>query len=272
MTRDLPPELAFDVSQAVSGAVQFLKSRLEMSGLDRYVLGLSGGVDSACSAALAVQAVGAERLVTVKMPARSSAEASRRDAEAVEEALGVPADQRLLVEIGPLVDAWRLVAGVPDAVDGSLAALRAGNVAARCRMVVLWDLALKHRGIVLGTENRTENLLGYFTIYGDSGTAVEPITSFYKSQVWELASYLGVPEQVVHKAPTADLWADQTDESELGMRYQDADRVLHLVLDVGVSPEDAPGRTGLSEDVVRRVVERYHATEFKRAIPYRHMR
>ena len=263
--RDLPAELAFDPEQFTASVVEFLRSRLLEPGLERYVLGLSGGIDSACSAGLAVQAVGAERLVTVELPTRGSAEASRRDAEAVEEALGIPPAQRLLVDVTPIVEGWR--AAVADAEAGGL---RAGNVAARARMVVLWDLAAKYRGTVLGTENRTESLLGYFTIYGDAGTAVEPITSLYKTQVWALAEHLGLPRQVISKPPTADLWPGQTDEGELGVRYRDADRVLYWLVDRGLSSAETGARTGLPLETVERVAARHRATEFKRAVPYRH--
>ena len=264
-TRSLPPELAFDHERATNEIVAFLRRRLEAANLETYVLGLSGGVDSACAAALAARAVGPERLVTVKMPSRTSSPASKADAEAVDEALGVPAEQRLLVEVGPMVDGWRQVVG-----DAEPAPLRRGNVAARSRMIVLWDLAARHRGIVLGTENRTEGLLGYFTIYGDAGSAVEPIAGLFKTQVWSLAQHLGVPRQVIEKAPTADLWVGQTDEDELGARYADADRVLHWTIDRGLAPDEVAERTGLQLDVVRRVLARYRATEFKREIPYRH--
>lgn len=264
-TRDLPPELTFDHDRATDDMVAFLRRRLEAAGLETYVLGLSGGVDSACSAALAARAVGPERLVTVKMPARTSSPESRADAEAVEDALQIPPQQRLLVEVGPLEDGWLRAVG-----DAAPAPLRRGNVAARARMIVLWDLAARHRGIVLGTENRTEGLLGYFTIYGDAGSAVEPIAGLFKTQVWSLSRHLGVPRQVVEKAPTADLWVGQTDEDELGARYADADRVLYWSIDHGLSPEDIAVQTGLAPDVVRRVLARYRATEFKREIPYRH--
>ena len=263
-TQALPAELAFDPERTADAIALFLRRRLEAAGLDTYVLGLSGGVDSACAAALAVRAVGPERLLTVKIPAPTSSPASQADAEAVEEALGLPPQRRLLVGIGPMVDGWRAAVG-----DRDPDALRIGNVAARCRMVVLWDLAAKHRGLVLGTENRTESLLGYFTIYGDAGSAVEPIAGLYKSQVWALSEYLGVPRRVVAKPPTADLWTGQTDESELGIRYADADRVLHWAVDRGLSPEATAERTGLPVGSVAHVLARYQATAFKREIPYR---
>lgn len=152
--RTLPTELAFDPEETANSIGQFLRRRLDAAGLDTYVLGLSGGVDSACAAALAVRAVGPDRLLTVKIPAPTSSPASQADAEAVEEALRLPPERRLLINIGPLVEGWRAAIGDVDPHP-----LRTGNVAARCRMLVLWDLAAKHRGIVLGTENRTESLL-----------------------------------------------------------------------------------------------------------------
>ena len=136
-------------------------------------------------------------------------------------------------------------------------------------MVVLWDLAMKHRGIVLGTENRTESLLGYFTIYGDAGTAVEPIAPLYKTQVWALASYLGLPDTIITKDPTADLWAGQTDEDELGVSYLEADQVLYWAVDRGLDASEVREQTGLSETSVARVLSRFQATAFKREIPYR---
>lgn len=264
-SRALPPELTFDPARATDELTAFLRRRLDEARLDTYVLGLSGGVDSAVSAALAARAVGPDRLVTVKMPSRTSSPVSQADAEAVESALGLPSERRLLVEIGPIVDGWRQALDEPEPPP-----LRRGNVAARARMIVLWDLAAKHRGIVLGTENKTENLLGYFTIYGDAGSAVEPISSLYKCQIWHLASYLGLPAQVIHKPPTADLWSGQTDEDELGARYVDADRVLYWSVERGLSADEVTSKTGLARDVVERVLARYRATAFKRALPYRH--
>lgn len=264
-THSLPPELDFDHGRATDEILAFLRRRLDAASLATYVLGLSGGVDSACAAALAARAVGPERLVTVKMPSRTSSPESRLDAEAVEEALGVPPAQRVLVEIGPMVDGWHRAVG-----DAEPTPLRRGNVAARSRMIVLWDLAARQRGIVLGTENRTEGLLGYFTIYGDAGSAVEPIAGLYKTQVWSLSRHLGVPRQVVEKPPTADLWVGQTDEDELGARYADADRVLYWTIDRRLAPDDVAERTGLAADVVRRVLARYRVSQFKREIPYRH--
>jgi NAD+ synthase len=264
LTRTLPDELQFDHERVANLAVAFLQRRLDAANLDTYVLGLSGGVDSACAAALAVRAIGPERLVTVKIPAPTSSPSSRADAEAVEDVLGIPREHRLLVEVGPIVDGWRTAVGDPDPPP-----LRRGNVAARARMVVLWDLAAKHHGIVLGAENRTEGLLGYFTIYGDAGTAVEPIAGLFKSQVWSLSRHLGVPRQVIEKPPSADLWVGQTDETELGARYDDADRVLYWSIDRGLAPGQIAARTGLPRAVVDRVLGRYHATAFKREIPYR---
>ena len=184
----------------------FVRGQLRQAGFERAVLGLSGGIDSALVAYLVAEAIGAERLLAVLMPYRTSAAASRVDAETVVAALGCASE---LVDISPTVDAY--FADRPDA-----SALRRGNFMARQRMAVLYDHSVTWGGLVVGTGNKTESLIGYTTLYGDAACAFNPIGDLYKSQVRQVAAAIGVPEAIIRKAPSADLWPGQTDEGEAG--------------------------------------------------------
>jgi NAD+ synthase len=184
----------------------FVRDEVGRIGLDRVVLGLSGGVDSACAAAIAARALGADHVLGVMMPYRSSSPASERDANAVAQALGI---RTRTIEIRRQLDGYFVL--FPQASKE-----RRGNKMARERMTILYDLSAAERALVLGTSNKTELLLGYGTVYGDMASALNPIGDLYKTQIWGLAAHLGVPEHVVRKAPSADLWEGQTDEHELG--------------------------------------------------------
>src|SRR5438876_5893028 len=203
---ELPPELAIDTRVARRVIGEFIRGQLRQAGFERAVLGLSGGIDSALVAYLVAEAIGAERLLCVLMPYRSSSPASREDAEEVVHRLGAASE---LVEISPMVDGY--FAGQPDASP-----LRRGNFMARQRMAVLYDHSVTWGGLVVGTGNKTESLIGYTTLFGDSASAFNPIGDLYKSQVRQMAVAMGVPEPIIRKAPSADLWAGQTDESEGG--------------------------------------------------------
>ena len=201
---ELPDELAIDTDVARRVIVGFIRGQLRQAGFERAVLGLSGGIDSALVACLVAEAIGAERLLCVLMPYRTSADASRADAEDVVRKLGAAHE---LVEISPMVDAF--YAADPDASP-----LRRGNFMARQRMAVLYDRSVTWGGLVVGTGNKTESLIGYTTVFGDSACAFNPIGDLYKSQVRQLAAAIGVPEAIIRKAPSADLWPGQTDEAE----------------------------------------------------------
>ena len=213
--RELP---AVDSALLAAALQRFLAEELRASGLAGYVVGLSGGVDSAVSAALAVAAVGRERVTALALPGPTSSPASERDARSVAEALGVPLE---------VVD---LAAG-GEAVSATLAArddrVRFGNVMARLRMIALFDRARAVGALVLGTSNKSEILLGYSTLFGDAAASVQPLGDVWKTHVFALARTLGVPEAVVDKPPTADLWPGQTDAAELGFDYRTVDPVLY---------------------------------------------
>jgi len=194
-------------------------------GFERLVVGLSGGVDSATAAYLGARAVGPENVLGVRMPYRSSSPDSEADALLVVEALACQTER---VDITPMVEPMLELIGPAD--DASLR-VRRGNVMARQRMIVLYDRSVAFDALVLGTSNKTEALLGYGTLHGDMAAALQPIGDLYKSQLRAVAAELGVPEQIIAKPPSADLWPGQTDEGELGASYEDLDRILFALVD-----------------------------------------
>jgi NAD+ synthase len=220
------------------------------------VVGLSGGIDSATSAALAVRALSPADVLGVMMPYRTSSPASLVDAQAVAQHLGITTEQ---VDITPLVDT--ALAEAPDADR-----IRRGNIMARARMIVLYDVSARDRRLVLGTGNRSEALLGYTTQYGDNACALNPLGRLYKTEVRLLAHHLGLPRQLLDKTPSADLWAGQSDEDELGFTYARADNLLHHLVDEALQPRQLAA-LGFPSELVTEVVGRVRRMAFKRLPP-----
>ena len=245
----LDPDLVIPILEA------FVRHEVERAGFRRAIVGLSGGVDSAVSAALAVRALGAERALLVLMPHRVSSPESVSDARLVAGLLGV---EPLEVPITGLTEGYGGWAGLDRT--------RAGNLMARMRMAVLYDLSAEHQALVIGTSNKTELLLGYGTLHGDLASAINPVGDLYKSQLRQLAAALGLPEPVLTKAPSADLWQGQTDEADLGVDYTTADAVLFRLVDERKTVAQTAAE-GFDEDLVRRLWERVRATEYKRHPP-----
>ena len=225
---EMPAELAIDTSIARRVIAEFIRGQLRQAGFEKTVVGLSGGIDSAVVAFLVAEAIGAERLLAVLMPYRTSSPASRTDAETVVARLGCASE---VVDISPMVDSF--FANDPDA-----SSLRRGNFMARQRMAVLYDRSVTWSGLVVGTGNKTESLIGYTTLFGDSACAFNPIGDLYKSQIRQMAEALGVPEEIIRKAPSADLWPGQTDETEAGFSYPVLDRLLFWRIDKRRSTEE----------------------------------
>ncbi len=236
--------------------VRFIQNEVHKVGFDRVVLGLSGGVDSSLVATLSAQALGPENVKALVLPYRTSDPRSRADALRVVGQLGIPS---LEVDISPQIDAY--FAGFPQANQK-----RRGNKMARERMTILYDQSSAWRALVAGTSNKTELLLGYGTIYGDMASALNPVGDLYKTQVWQLADALGVPTEIVRKAPSADLWAGQTDEVELGFQYRVVDRLLYYLVDRRFTVEEAE-REGFQPAFIQEVLARVRENQYKRRLP-----
>ncbi|MBZ0278735.1 MAG: NAD+ synthase [Anaerolineae bacterium] len=234
----------------------FIADQIAKAGMKRAVLGLSGGIDSALSAYLSAEALGAENVLVVRMPYRTSSEASLTDAESVIKALGLPS---LTIPITDMAEP--LFSQFPDMNN-----IRRGNIMARLRMTILYDQSASFGGLVMGTSNKTEFLLGYSTIYGDSGVALQPIADLYKAQVRQLAQAVGIPAPIVTKAPSADLWEGQTDEAELGFTYNDVDQVLYLLVDERYTVAEVVDE-GFARPFVEDVWRRVKSNHYKRTMP-----
>ena len=252
----LPAPPGIDPPLAAQWLVAFLRDELlERRGIRRAVVGLSGGVDSAVTASLCVRALGPENVFAFRLPYKTSHPSSLADAQLVVEALRIPCRT---IDISAAVDGY--LEFEPDAD-----ARRRGNVMARMRMVVLFDQSAKLDALPIGTGNKTERLLGYFTWHADDTPPLNPLGDLFKSQVWELARYLGVPRRLIEKAPTADLQANQTDEADLGISYARADAMLAQLL-LGYSDAQLLER-GFSPDEITLVRRRVDATHWKRHLP-----
>ena len=234
----------------------FIRDSITKAGMSRAVIGLSGGIDSAVSAYLSARALGAENVLALRMPYETSSANSLQDAETVIEDLGLP---NLTMPITDMVDP--LFERFPE-----MSKLRRGNIMARMRMITLYDQSMAWGGLVMGTSNKTEFLLGYSTIYGDSGVALHPIADLYKFQVRQMARHLGVPSAIIDKPPSADLWVGQTDEDELGFSYDDADQVLLLLVDERYTVDEVSAE-GFDREFVVQIWERVKANHYKRTMP-----
>jgi NAD+ synthase len=236
--------------------VAFIQDELGRHGFTRGVVGLSGGIDSSVACFLAAEALGPDNVLAVRMPYADSSLDSLEHAGLVIDQLGV---QSLDVPITAMVDP--LFERFPD-----MSKVRRGNVMARMRMAILFDQSAAFNGLVIGTGNKTEILLGYTTLYGDSACAVNPNGDLYKTQLRQLARALGVPEIIIDKPPSADLWPGQTDEGELGVTYEKVDRLLHLLVDERATPE-AAANAGFGSSMVAQTLERVRRNHFKRVMP-----
>jgi NAD+ synthase len=236
--------------------VGFVKSEVTRVGFSRAVIGLSGGLDSALSCALAVEALGRENVLAIRMPYKASSKDSLDHAQLLIDQLSIP---NKTIEITDMVEPL-------FKVDAEMSNMRKGNIMARERMIVLYDQSEEFKGLVIGTSNKTEILLGYSTMYGDSASALNPLGDLYKTQIRQLSRAMNIPAPIVDKPPSADLWEGQTDEKELGFTYDEVDKLLYLLVDQRYSPQEAI-EAGFSEKFVNAVTTRIRRNQFKRMFP-----
>ena len=249
-------DLSINTSLVRNILVRFIHSEITRAGYSRAVVNLSGGLDSAVSFTLAVEALGAENVLALRLPYKTSSPDSLEHAQLLIDRLGA---QSVTIPITEMVEP--LIAREPE-----MSQVRRGNLMARARMIVAYDQYEAFKGLVVGTGNKTEILLGYTTLYGDSACALNPIGDLYKTQVRQLTRALNIPEDIIAKPPSADLWQGQTDEGELGFTYEEVDKLLYLLVDQRYSPEECV-EAGFAEKFVRSVVERIRRNQFKRVPP-----
>jgi NAD+ synthase len=249
-------DLTINTDLARTILVGFVYSEITRTGFKRAVVGLSGGIDSALACALAVEALGPENVLAVRLPYKSSSPDSLEHAQNLIDQLGMPSKT---IDITPMTDPL-------IELESGMSNVRKGNILARERMIVLYDQSEAFKGLVVGTSNKTEILLGYSTLYGDAASALNPIGDLYKTHVRQLSRAMHIPAAIVDKPPSADLWVGQTDEGELGFTYEQADRLLYLLVDQRYSAEEAI-EAGFDENLVKLVVERVRRYQFKRMMP-----
>lgn len=253
---DSKVDLSINTDLARQILTGFIATEIHRAGFEHAVINLSGGLDSAMSCFLAAEALGPQNVLALRLPYRSSSPDSLEHAQLVIDATGV---QSQTISITGMVEP--LFEQFPDMTQ-----LRKGNAMARARMIVLYDQTEAFRGLAVGTGNKTEILLGYTTLYGDSASALNPLGDLYKTQLRQLARAMGVPEPIVAKPPSADLWIGQTDEGELGFTYEEVDKLLYLLVDQRYSPDDCVD-AGHNRKFVEEVVKRIRRNHFKRIMP-----
>jgi NAD+ synthase len=250
--------LKINPEQEVKKIVEFLKTTFKTQGFSKGLVAVSGGVDSATTLLLTVKALGKENVFSLQLPNKNQ---PIENGSLIIEQAGLAKESQLLIDISEAVD--KLTANLKADEDQ----VRQGNIIARVRMICLFDQAKKHQALVVGTENKSENVLGYYTRFGDAASDLEPIGHLYKTQVYQLAQYLGVPGKILSAAPSAGLWAEQTDAKELGFDYAEADPVLHLLIDEQMRPEQII-QHGFDKDLVNKIIQRLKAVKFKKEVPY----
>ena len=249
-------KLDLNLKEVHNELVEFLRENFKKAGFSKAILGLSGGIDSALVAYLLRDALGKENVLAIMMPYKSSNPDSLNHAKLVVEDLKINAKT---IEITNMIDAY-----FKNEKDAS--SLRMGNKMARERMSILFDYSSKENALVVGTSNKTEIYLGYSTQFGDSACALNPIGDLYKTNIWDLSRYLKIPNELIEKKPSADLWEGQTDEQEMGLTYKEADQVLYRMLEENKTVEEVLAE-GFNKDLVDNIVRRINRSEYKRRMP-----
>ena len=249
-------KLDLNLKEVHNELVEFLRENFKKAGFSKAVLGLSGGIDSALVAYLLRDALGKENVLAIMMPYKSSNPDSLNHAKLVIEDLKINSKT---IEITDMIDAY-------FKNEKEATSLRMGNKMARERMSILFDYSSKENTLVVGTSNKTEIYLGYSTQFGDSACALNPIGDLYKTNIWDLSRYLKIPNELIEKKPSADLWEGQTDEQEMGLTYKEADQVLYRMLEENKTVEEVLAE-GFNKDLVDNIVRRMNRSEYKRKMP-----
>jgi NAD+ synthase len=254
-------DLSIDPVRTTKKLIDFIKEAVHKAGFAKVVIGVSGGLDSAVSCFLAAKALGSDNVIVGLFPYGELNKEGIEDAKLIIRKLVIPSSNVILTDIKSFVE------GIVS-LDLSIDDLRKGNIMVRMRMILLYDLAKKYQALVLGTENKTEYLLGYFTRFGDEASDIEPIKGLYKTQLRQLAKYLKLPTKIIQKVPSAGMWSGQTDEGELGFSYEDTDQILYLFFDKK-KEESEIIKSGFKKEIVEKVIGRLRANEFKHKLPYK---
>jgi len=250
--------LSIDAEAFIKEAVSGIKEIVLRAGFKKTITGVSGGVDSAVALALAVKALGRDNVLVVKLPYGSLDKEGLERADNFIKELDLPEKNVFLRDIKPASAVFE---------EEGMERVRRGNIMARTRMIILYDLAKKYKALVCGTSNKSERLLGYFTRFGDEASDLQPIVSLYKTEVYQIAETLGVPESIIKACPSAGLWKGQTDEKELGFSYEEADPVLFLLYDKELSKEEVINR-GFDKKLVGKIARQVGKNKFKQKAPY----
>ncbi|MBM4166554.1 MAG: NAD+ synthase [Ignavibacteria bacterium] len=257
MNKRLPiKNLTLNYSRVEQTLTTFIRNEITKAKCTNAVFGLSGGIDSAVTAFLTTKSIGKENVCALLMPYETSNKQHIDDATNIAHKLNIPYQ---LLDISPMVNEF-------IALEPKMNVVRKGNIMARCRMIALYDTSAKHNALVIGTSNKTEILLGYGTIYGDSACGINPLGDLYKTQIWELAKHLGVPQKIINKVPTADLWQGQTDEGELGFMYHSVDLLLYYLIDKKKTLRELM-QLGFTSSFIHTVKEKILRNKFKSRMP-----
>ncbi len=244
--------------KSVSKIIESFKSYFKTAGKDSAVIGLSGGIDSAVATMIAIEALSVSNVKAFFLPYKLSSDKSRVDAEAFADKFNLDLS---IIDLTDIADQYFKLD-----INKNISKLRVGNCLSRLRMNILFDKAAEHNALVVGTSNKTEIILGYGTLYGDSASSINPVGDLYKFEIYELAKYFDIPVSIIDKEPTADLWENQTDEDELGFSYEDIDKLLYSILNERLDRKSILEKFDkkLVDDILKRVMN----NAFKRKVPF----